>query len=174
MFSEAELQSQNIASDPRVTLLQNAIDNVAITSVAAKDVYDHLPRLDMVYIYTDYAPRREGDKRYSQSDQPTVTVDLRAMPDGGQRMTWRDRRMVLTGFAVCEDFYQPDYSKQRPTEPRDYRRTLYWNPNVELDAQGHASVRFYNNSSTTRITISAEGMTKDGQPLTGVSYPEDR
>ena len=64
--------------------------------------------------------------------------------------------------------------KQRPTEPTDYRRTLYWNPNVELDAQGHATIRFFNNSRSTRLTVSAEGMTKDGQPLTGISYPEDR
>ena len=143
-------------------------------SAALLEKYNHLPRLDMVYVYTDYSPRREGDKRYSQSNQPYVTVDLRRFADEGQRMTWVNRFMVLTGYAVCEDFYQPDYSKQKPAQPTDYRRTLYWNPNVKLDAEGKANVTFYNNSRRTQLTLSAEGMTSTGQPLTGISYPEDR
>ena len=89
-------------------------------------------------------------------------------------MTWRDRHMILRGYAVCEDFYQPDYSNQKPTEPTDYRRTLYWNPDVQLDSEGRATIQFYNNSQKTQITVSAEGMTSEGAPLTGISYPEDR
>ena len=139
-----------------------------------REKYNHLTNLDKVYVYTDYAPRREGDSRYMQSNQPTVTVDLRRMPNEGQRMTWRDRRMVLKGFAVCEDFYQPDYSKQKPTEAKDYQRTLYWNPNLQLDGEGKANVTFFNNSRQTQLLISAEGMTSSGEPLTGISYPEDR
>ncbi len=143
-------------------------------SEAVLEKYNHLPRLDMVYVYTDYSPRREGDARYKQSNQPIVTIDLRAVPNDGQRMTYSDRFMSLTGFAICEDFYQPDYSKQRPEEPTDYRRTLYWNPNVQLDEEGKASVSFYNNCRKSSLILSAEGMTSTGQPLTGISYPEDR
>ncbi len=174
LFNEAELDSKQLENDVRVRRLIDGINNAPLKSIEFKGRFDHLPRLDMVYVYTDYAPRREGDPRYRQSNQPTVTVDLRSFADGGQRMTWRDRRMVLTGFAVCEDFYQPDYSKQRPTEPTDYRRTLYWNPDVELDAEGRATIRFFNNSQTTRLQLSAEGMTQSGQPLTGNCYSEDR
>ncbi|MBQ8969515.1 MAG: hypothetical protein IJ064_07285 [Bacteroidaceae bacterium] len=135
------------------------------------DAYNHLPHLDMVYVYTDYSPRLEGDKRFSQDNQPTVSVDLRPMPNEGERMTWLNRRMVLTGYAVCEDFYQPDYSKQRPTEPTDYRRTLYWNPNLQLDSEGKAKVSFFTGSRPAQLSVSAEGMTPDGQPLTGITYP---
>jgi len=95
------------------------------------------------------------------------------MPDGGQRMTWRDRRMVLTGFAVCDDFYQPDYSRQRPAQPTDYRRTLYWNPDVPLGADGTAEIRFFNNSRPTRLQVSAEGLSPQGQPLTGTLWPAE-
>ena len=174
LFNNAELLSSQIDSDPRANRLYNAISNAPIKAPSTKDVFDHLPRLDMVYVYTDYAPRREGDPRYQQADQPTVTVDLRSFQDGGQRMTWRDRRMVLTGFAVCEDFYRPDYSKQKPAEPTDYRRTLYWNPNLQLDAEGRARVTFFTGSRPAQLTLSAEGMAPDGTPLTGISYPEER
>ena len=143
-------------------------------SAGLLEKYNHLPNLDMVYVYTDYSPRREGDKRFTQANQPIVTVDLRRFEDESMRMAWLNRHAVLRGYAVCEDFYQPDYSKQKPAKPTDYRRTLYWNPNVSLDAQGNAKVQFYNNSRSTQITVSAEGMTATGQPLTGISYPEDR
>lgn len=152
----------------------NTKNSTAFISDAIKEKYNHLPNLDMVYIYTDYSPRNEGDKRFTQDNQPTVTVDLRCFEDGGQRMTYRDRFMCLTGYAVCEEFYQPDYSKQKPTTPTDYRRTLYWNPDVKLDAEGRATLHFYNNSQKTQFVISAEGMTSTGKPLTGISYPEDR
>lgn len=170
LFKEGELRQSKLEDDPRFMRIQNALSNVANISAKTKDAYDHLPRLDMVYVYTDYAPRREGDARYKQSDQPTVTVDLRRVPNDGQRMTWRDRRMVLTGFAVCEDFYQPDYSRQRPAQPTDHRRTLYWNPNVAPNADGMAEIRFFNNSRTTRLQLSAEGMSPSGQPLTGTLW----
>ncbi|MBQ8052001.1 MAG: hypothetical protein IJ197_10615 [Bacteroidaceae bacterium] len=173
LLSEADLMSTSSA-DPRKDQVRAMAKNAPFISMDVKDKYDHLPNLDMVYVYTDYAPRREGDARYESSNQPTVTIDLRRFEDEGQRMTWRDRRLVLTGFAVCEDFYQPDYSKQKPSEPTDYRRTLYWNPDVQLDAEGRATLQFYNNSRPTRLTVSAEGMTPTGQPLTGISYPEDR
>ncbi|MBQ7571012.1 MAG: hypothetical protein IJT19_02100, partial [Bacteroidaceae bacterium] len=173
LFNEAELHSSQLDNDPRATRLQNAAKNAPFKSPATKDIFDHLPRLDMVYVYTDYAPRRQGDPRYRQADQPTVTVDLRTMPDGGQRMTWRDRRMLLTGFAVCDDFYQPDYSRQRPAQPTDYRRTLYWNPDVPLGADGTAEIRFFNNSRPTRLQVSAEGLSPQGQPLTGTLWPAE-
>ncbi len=173
-FSEAELQNRNLDNDPRAGSLRAMMEQSANVSPAEKDVYDHLPRLDEVYVYTDYAPRREGDPRYEQSNQPTVVVDLRRFKDGGQRMTWRDRRLVLRGFAVCEDFYRPDYSRHTPSSPTDYRRTLYWNPDLVPDADGRAIVRFFNNCRETRPVLSAEGMTAGGQPLTGISYPEER
>ena len=139
-----------------------------------KEKYNHLPNLDKVYVYTDYSPRREGDAHFSQANQPIVTVDLRRYEDDSQRMTWLNRRTVLKGYAVCEEFYQPDYSGRKPSESTDYRRTLYWNPNVQLDERGQATLQFYNNSRPTQLTVSAEGMTSEGQPLTGISYPEDR
>lgn len=139
-----------------------------------KNYYDHLPNLDKVYIYTDYSPRREGDKRYSQDNQPVVTIDLHKYEDNGKRYTYRDRHYILTGYAICEDFYQPNYSKKPLPSKQDYRRTLYWNPDLKLDAQGQAQITLYNNNSKSEIIVSAEGLTSQGAPQTGISYPEDR
>ena len=49
----------------------------------------------------------------------------------------------------------------------DRMHGLDWNPDLQLDNNGKATVRFYNNGQKTSIAVSADGMTKDGQLLTG-------
>jgi len=136
--------------------------------------YNHLSRLDKIYIYTDYSPRREGDKSFEQSNQPTVDIDLRLIPDNAEQTYYRDRFYVLQGYAVCEDFYSPNYSTKPLEGFTDYRRTLYWNPDVKLDEQGKANLHLFNNSKKTQIVVSAEGMSDKGLLSTGLSMPEKR
>ena len=100
-----------------------------------------------------------------------MTIDLRLLPNEGRRAVYRDRRYILNGFSVCEDFYRPDYSHKPLPETKDYRRTLFWEPNLRLDAQGKAQVECWNNSSTTRVAVSVEGMATDGAPQTGLLLP---
>lgn len=139
-----------------------------------QESFNKFANLDKVYIYTDYSPRREGDKHFEGSNQPEVTVDLRTYPDESHHIVRRDRYCILPGFSSPDDFYQPDYSNKPLPETKDYRRTLYWNPNLKLDASGSANIQFYNNCKPTQIAVSAEGMATDGKLLTGKSMPEDR
>ena len=92
----------------------------------------------------------------------------------GMRQTYRDRHIVLQGFDISEEFYSPCYRNRPLPETKDYRRTLYWNPNLQLNEKGQADITLWNNSSSTSITVSAEGITPAGKILTGISYPEDR
>ncbi|MCR5849344.1 MAG: hypothetical protein K6G92_01360 [Bacteroidaceae bacterium] len=140
-----------------------------------KDEYNLLKNLGKVYIYTDYSPRREGNSLYDGEDIPDVTVDLHLIDDiGTQRTTSRDRRYILPGFSAPEKFYQPNYSNKPLPEVKDYRRTLYWNPDLELDNNGKAEFSFYGNGKQTHLTVRAEGIANDGTLLTGKSMPEDR
>ncbi|MBQ6189090.1 MAG: hypothetical protein IJK45_02835 [Bacteroidaceae bacterium] len=125
--------------------------------------YSRLEYIDKIYIYSDYSPRLEGSERFSQSNQPSVDVSLHAYPDRSRRVTYRDRRYILHGFAFQEDFYHPDYKRNPPKAgQKDYRRTLYWNPDLQLDKNGHAHVTLFNNSQKTRIQVEANGMTSEG------------
>jgi len=72
----------------------------------------------------------------------------------GVRKTW------LEGYSPVREFYSPNYSDLPPAP--DYRRTLYWNPMVIPDENGKAKINFYNNSSCTSFSISAETVTKNG------------
>lgn len=45
----------------------------------------------------------------------------------------------------------------------DYRRTLYWKPDVWTDNLGRASVTFYNSKQTKHLHVRAEGITRNGE-----------
>jgi hypothetical protein len=71
------------------------------------------------------------------------------------------RRTYFQGFNLISTFQTEDYSVIPPMA--DFRRTIYWNPDVRADAQGKAKVEFYNNSTCEEMYINAEGMTSDGK-----------
>lgn len=71
------------------------------------------------------------------------------------------RRTYFDGFNRPETFQHNNY-RLMPPEP-DFRRTLYWNPDVETDEHGDARVGFWNNSSCHQVLIGAEGVARDGK-----------
>ena len=137
------------------------------TSISDQLRYNHLRNLDKVLIYTDYSPRLEGDRRYQAADQPTVTVNLVALPDNVVRPASRDRMYVMTGYNACEDFYHPHYEQRPLPTHADYRRTLYWNPNLKLDANGEAEVTIWGKSHECEPSVSIEGISAQGRILVG-------
>ena len=122
-------------------------------------------RVEKYVVYTDYQPRLEGSSRYMGANRPETTIAIYPYPDGHKRAVYRDRRYILEGFAYPANFYNPDYSKQTPPEPTDYRRSLYWDPDLQLDKNGEASITFYNNSRQTTLSVEAEGQAADGTLL---------
>ncbi|MBO4565199.1 MAG: hypothetical protein J5720_07175 [Bacteroidaceae bacterium] len=150
---------------------------------------EHLPILDRIYVVSD-APRRpvpfehyhqdrtnggEGVFDRTNPDSPPgenfigskgidAYINLITFPDDKTRITV-GREYNFQGFTRPVEYYNPDYSKAKLSEIKDYRRTLYWNPNVTTDNFGQASIEFYNNSVCNIIDVSAEGITKFGQFL---------
>ena len=130
--------------------------------------FSGLTRHDRYFIYTDFHPRMENDKRYHGTNLPETSIAVYPFPDGTKRVVYRDRRYILPGFAYPAECYNPDYSKQTPPDSvKDYRRTLYWNPNLMLDKDGKATITLYNNARTTQISVDATGQAADGTLLWG-------
>ena len=149
-------------------LIQGAAAEKLVPTAGAEEVKEYmgLHKLDKFVIYTDYSPRMEGSSQYSGTNLPETDVVIYPYADGHQRVSYKSRYMLLPGFAAPAEFYSPDYSKQTlPEVPTDYRRTLYWNPNLKLDAEGRARVTLYNNSRTTQIQVDAAGQAADGTLL---------
>ena len=71
------------------------------------------------------------------------------------------RRTYFQGFNQPSTFQMEDYNVIPPMA--DFRRTIYWTPNVTTDAEGKAHLTFFNNSTCTGMYITAEGMSPEGK-----------
>lgn len=87
---------------------------------------------------------------YTRSDEPT--------PKGYRNTTFN-------AFTIKEDYKQMMSLTGSDMAGFDYRRTLYWNPNVELDGEGKSNLKFKDNSTSRHFTVSAQGFCQDGTPL---------
>lgn len=77
------------------------------------------------------------------------------------------RHTFYYGYSKVKRFYHIDHSNSVPGDV-DFRRTLYWNPNVKSSKQGKAWISFYNNSTCQQMTVSAEGLSSNGVPIVTV------
>lgn len=123
--------------------------------------YLQFKRANNFRIYSDF-DKRKGIS-LERDGGPAVTLVIDLLPNDGTRYVYRDRRYVFPGYSYTMEFYSPDYSQQTPSKPTDYRRTLYWNPNAEIDANGNFKDAFYGNSHECKLAISACGIGDDGQ-----------
>lgn len=75
------------------------------------------------------------------------------------------RVVTFQGYSRMKDFYtgRPEREGYIPTR-NEYSRTLYWNPDMQLDKKGKTQVSFYNNHHCRKIEISAEGII-NGTPI---------
>jgi uncharacterized protein YfaS (alpha-2-macroglobulin family) len=63
----------------------------------------------------------------------------------------------------AKEFAAPVYDKQENVEVRnDFRNTIYWNPNVEIDRTGKKTVEFYTSDDITSFRTTLEGIATDG------------
>lgn len=73
------------------------------------------------------------------------------------------RRTIISGYTDSEPFRPVDYTTAPPIE-EDFRRTLYWNPEIIPDSSGVARIRFFNNGSARSFNVTASTITPDGKP----------
>jgi hypothetical protein len=101
--------------------------------------------------------------------QRRVVVDI-CIKDGRDLATRSEifninkRVTTVDGYSRPYQFYAPEYPDGPVFGDVDYRRTLYWNPNVITDTDGNAQVEFYNSSITEHFKVSAAGLTSSGVP----------
>jgi len=74
------------------------------------------------------------------------------------------RITTANGYSRPYQFYSPEYPNGPIPGDVDYRRTIFWDPNVVTDSQGNAKVEFYNNSITGQYHIELSGITASGVP----------
>ena len=125
---------------------------MALTSTSSWD-------LDMEYVKSVLVFDYEPGHRYVE-----VIINMKSVDELKQK-TKNARHTTFTGYTPTTEFYAPRYPKGPIEGDTDYRRTLYWNPEVTTDSTGCATVSFYNNGYSRALTISAEGLTPEGIPI---------
>ena len=119
-------------------------------------------RMDDVSEIFIYRVELEDGKARSRYGRYPLRIDV--IPSLARSPSRKGRRKIpFEGYNEQHAFSMPDYSLM-PPEP-DYRRTLYWNPAVTLDALGRADLTVWNSTNCRRVEVSAEGITADGRVL---------
>jgi len=106
---------------------------------------------------------------YGKFSDRMVLMDIKLkdnhqMTNNSDRSNLGKRVTTLEGYTRSHTFYAPEYPDGAVQGDVDYRRTLYWNPNVVTDENGHAEIEFYNNSYSTKFNVSGAGITTSGMP----------
>ncbi len=66
------------------------------------------------------------------------------------------RYTSVQGYSESKQFYSPDYSKMQPQQG-DYRRTLIWVPEIEINENGEAVIELYNTNNCSNIIVDVAG-----------------
>ena len=83
--------------------------------------------------------------------------------------------LANVGYSVSREFFSPDYSTPKEAHAKpDFRSTLYWNPEINIDTTGTAEVSFYNGDYHTNYQVIIEGVTADGVPLRAITNFESK
>lgn len=137
---------------------QNAITTIDISAVSQIDIYHSSERAWMQVI-------DPSERCYHESTTSAVFFHVKLYEDKFRDENIKGIRYTpFYGYSKAKEFYHVNNSYKQLGDV-DFRRTLYWNPNVKIDDEGKAKVSFYNNSSSSRIKISAEGISKNGIPM---------
>ena len=92
----------------------------------------------------------KGNQEYFDS------MKIEERPDPGLNM--------LSWYMVKRQFYAPDYELLSEDEipELDQRSTIYWNPEIQTDENGMATVTFFNSDMKGPVSIVIEGTCNEG------------
>jgi TonB-dependent SusC/RagA subfamily outer membrane receptor len=69
-----------------------------------------------------------------------------------------------SGYSIPRVFYSPKYEENSPANKlTDKRATLYWNPLIQTDQSGKASLSYYNSETASRHLLILEGIDSQGR-----------
>jgi hypothetical protein len=74
---------------------------------------------------------------------------------------------AVAGWAPVRVFPVPRYTRSYDGPRTDFRETIYWNPSVQTDGAGNATLDLYTSDAVTAFRVTAEGFSTTGTPGAG-------
>lgn len=135
------------------------LNEVQLTDPSA---LNNIPMSDVAYIKV-FRPPFFG--AYLGGSGGAIAVYTRRGDEGGMYDVTGLKRIKLEGYSRPTNWEKtlsdPD-KKKKPV--RDIRKTMYWNPSIQLDKDvSQFRIQFNNNDVTTRFRLIAEGVNKEGK-----------
>jgi hypothetical protein len=77
--------------------------------------------------------------------------------------------ITVKGFHKTREFYSPKYDQPKVEHKlQDYRTTLHWQPNININENGTSAITFFTGDVPGRYIIYVEGITADGIPISKI------
>lgn len=73
----------------------------------------------------------------------------------------------VNGYYQHKMFYEPRYPAGMVSLKQDLRTTIHWQPVVTTNANGEATIRYYNADPKTKIRVVVEGINESGAAVSG-------
>lgn len=107
----------------------------------------------------------------SRAANGAIVIDLKKFRNEKLGFKFADKyyyasqQVYTTGavYSVARKFYAPKYTTTATSDRTDFRETIYWNPVVQTDQDGKASVEFYNSDASTTFRAITEGIGYNGK-----------
>ena len=119
-----------------------------------------LDEIESINVVEDYSSMQRIYK--SSIDLSNVVIVVIQCKKNYQPDASGIRNTTFSGYSYVKEFFSPQYNNYRLPTENDYRRTLYWNPDVKTNGTGKATISFFNNGSCKAMTVSAETVTANG------------
>ncbi len=126
-----------------------------------------------------FQPKPVGNAAAPPPPPPLVMKEAKLMDDkvarGNVRMLNKQDRWAgdeenakqVAGWAPVRVFPVPRYTRSYDGPRNDFRETIYWNPSVQTDASGNATVELVTSDAVTAFKVTAEGFAANGTPGAG-------
>ncbi len=106
--------------------------------------------------------KRSNNKIVDNLSIVSKSADIRAGFFNMEKQKNAQEQNILTYYRARQ-FAAPAYDKNETVETRtDFRNTIYWNPNVEVDKSGSKTLEFYASDDITSFRTTVEGIASDG------------
>lgn len=105
----------------------------------------------------------------SSGIKPLFVILLTLKPGGMELNGGGLTGVNLQGYYEARTFYKPLYKSMAVNASKpDTRNTIHWEPDVTTDANGQASISYFNADPKSNIRVVVQGVTDKGEPLSGV------
>ena len=128
---------------------------------------DIFERLDYYSLSMDQVISVRVDHFLNGGGGHVIMIYLTLKPTAFDKKEFNLLNTEVTGYYSARTFYSPSY--EYPSNKSDQRTTVYWEPMITTDAEGKATVTYYNADPKSKIRIVVEGLTDKGVPLVSTS-----